>query len=101
VVIVSDENNRVVYQKHLPDEFARIAAALEPCQHDFLTRTLSRVGTEMSPRYRPINLKRIMNTLLPPMPAARAENWCSSPRCWLAAFSAGAIRPGVNASGSK
>lgn len=48
VVIVSDENNRIVYQKHLPDEFARIAAALEPCQHDFLTRTLSRVGTDIT-----------------------------------------------------
>ena len=48
VVIVSDENNRIVYQKHLPDEFARIAAALEPCQHDFLTRTLSRVDITLA-----------------------------------------------------
>jgi len=34
VVIVSDEDDRIVYQKRLPNELAQIAAALEPYQHD-------------------------------------------------------------------
>jgi transposase len=34
VVIVSDENDRIVYQKRLPNELAQIAAALEPYRHE-------------------------------------------------------------------
>jgi hypothetical protein len=34
VVIVSDENDRIMYQKRLPNGLAQIAAALEPYQHE-------------------------------------------------------------------
>jgi len=34
VVIVSDENDRIVYQKRLPNELAQIAAALEPYRRE-------------------------------------------------------------------
>ncbi|WP_243751468.1 hypothetical protein [Paraburkholderia sp. BL10I2N1] len=34
VVIVSDENDRIVYQKRLPNEFAQITAALEPYRRE-------------------------------------------------------------------
>jgi hypothetical protein len=34
VVIVSDLDDRIVYQKRLPNELAQIAAALEPFQHE-------------------------------------------------------------------
>jgi transposase len=36
VVIVSDEDDRIVYQKRLPNELAQIAVALEPYQHDLV-----------------------------------------------------------------
>jgi transposase len=34
VVIVSDEEDRIVYQKLLPNDLAQIRAALEPHQQD-------------------------------------------------------------------
>ncbi|MCP3713145.1 hypothetical protein M3I54_40800 [Paraburkholderia sp. CNPSo 3274] len=34
VVIVSDESDRIVYRKRLPNEFTQIAAALEPYRHE-------------------------------------------------------------------
>ena len=34
VVIVSDENDRIVYQKRLSNELAQIAAALEPYRRE-------------------------------------------------------------------
>ncbi|WP_208328589.1 hypothetical protein [Paraburkholderia sp. BL6665CI2N2] len=33
-VIVSDENDGIVYQKRLPNQFAQIAAALEPYRRE-------------------------------------------------------------------
>jgi hypothetical protein len=34
VVIVSDDNDRIVYQKRLPNELAQVAAALESYRHE-------------------------------------------------------------------
>jgi transposase len=34
VVIVSDDSDRIVYQKRLPNELAQLAAALEPYRHE-------------------------------------------------------------------
>jgi transposase len=34
VVILGDQDDRIVYQKRLPNQLAQIAAALEPYQHD-------------------------------------------------------------------